>query len=105
MNYSITLDGYPATKIKQKVVLSLPESLIKTATRGVLENTGNLNRYNRKQHAYRIIGEMYAQNEKRANIINRLAPLGINANYASILIQKWRKETGLAELRSECNTF
>ena len=77
---------------------------VKAATDLVLEDVANkieCNRYNRKGVAFQIIGDMIKLGYKRRVIIAHLVSnIGVTVNYATVLIQKYRKQHGLVEARS-----
>jgi hypothetical protein len=65
-----------------------------------VENKIVCNRYNRKTIAFQIIGDMIKLGYKRRVIIAQLVEnLSVNTNYATILIQQYRKANGLVEAR------
>jgi hypothetical protein len=77
---------------------------IKSATDLVLTDVAEkieCNRYNRKGIAFQIIGDMISLGYKRRVIIAHLVSnLGVTVNYATVLIQKYRKQNGLVEART-----
>lgn len=98
-------DAIP-TQVSDTLVLNptiLPD--IKKSTQLVLqrvESTVKCNRYNRKKLAYGIIGDMMQFNNKRRVIVARLmCELGVNSNYANVLIQQYRTLNGLVESRAD----
>lgn len=65
-----------------------------------VENKIVCNRYNRKTIAFQVIGDMIKLGYKRRVIIAHLVDnLNVNTNYATILIQQYRKANGLVEAR------
>lgn len=105
---NLKLTGNIPTNGDNELILNptlLPQPDLKGSTQLVLqrvESTVKCNRYNRKKLAYGIIGDMMQFNNKRRVIVARLmCELGVNSNYANVLIQQYRTLNGLVESRAD----
>lgn len=95
MNYIDNHITSKYTPINLKDIQASTELVIKDVA-----NTVVCNRYNRKTLAFEVIGDMIRLGFKRRVIIARLvSDFNVNKNYATILIQQYRKANGLVEAR------